>query len=569
MQLLDARRLTGPSYSSSSPLVVVELSLDPSEELGAVRAAYLGELARMREVLGLSPDVELRVERLRGGALFGYEAPIDVMLPCAEASEWAALSACERLSGRGALPLEPKRDEIAALMARDGSPRLLALQAEAARRGLPFLWDDERVSVGTGTGSLTFDRSAPPDPSDVPWESLAAIPVALITGTNGKTTCTRLVARIAHEAGVRAGSTSSDEIAVGGELVERGDWTGPAAARTVLRRRDVELAVLETARGGILRRGLAVAACDAALITNVGDDHLGSYGIDDLDAMARVKAVVARAVRPSGTVVLNAHDPRLVALASSLAARVVFFADADRDDPEARAVVARQRASGGECVLADAGELRVATAGSTLAVVEVARVPVTFAGAARYNVENVAASIAMARALGMSHEAIVRGITGFSPADNPRRGELLERRGVKVLLDFGHNPDGVRAVLGLVHRLRAGRPGRLTVVAGTAGDRSEHDVEEVVRAIVDARPDRVLVRELQGYQRGRAPGEVPRMFARALSACGFPEGSVAVVDSEVAALGATFASASPGDFVVVLVFLEHAAVHAFLDGLDG
>ncbi len=564
MQLIDARRLTGPNILSRLPQVVVELALD-AEELPPAVEAYRSELARIRGALGIAGDVALTVREHRGGALLAYDAPIDVMLAHAEMSEWAALSACELVAGRPELALDPKRGQIRALLERDRSPRLLALRAEAERRGLPLLWDDDLVSIGAGVGSASWPRASLPDPSDVDFDSLASIPVALVTGTNGKTTSSRLLARIAREAGFRVGSSSSDEIAIGSEVIDSGDWTGPAAARTVLRRTDVDFAVLETARGGILRRGLAVTDCDAALITNVSDDHLGSCGIDDVDAMTRVKAVVAQAVRPRGTVVLGAHDPKLVALAPELRGNVVFFANLDRPDPAAQAVIAKQRAAGKGCVFAEAGVITAARAGDARAVVRVDAVPITFGGAAGYNVENVAACVAMAQALGIADDAVVRGVCGFQVSDNPRRGELIERGGVRVLLDFGHNPDGIRAVMQLVSALREGRSGRLTVIAGTAGDRSEHDIEEVVKSILAANPDRVLLRDLHRYLRGREPGEVPRLFERALLAQGFPSARIATVHSEVDALRAFFEHATPGDFVVLLVHVEPSEVRAFLE----
>jgi len=569
MELVDARRLTGPNPLSREPLVIVELGLSDAEkgELDDVVGVYTEELSRMRTALGFEGCVGMKVRERRQGAVVGYEAPVDVMFACAEMSEWAALSACERLAGREALPLEPKLSEVTALLERDRNPRLLALQAESARRGIPLLWDDEHVSLGEGAHSVCWPRASLPEVDEVPWESLGSIPVALVTGTNGKTTCTRLLARIAREAGFSVGSASSDEIAIGGKVTERGDWTGPAAARAVLRRREVELAVLETARGGILRRGLAVPSCDAALITNVTDDHLGNDGVDGLDDMARVKAVVADAVRADGTVVLNAHDERLVALAARLSARVTFFANLDRDDARARAVIAEARARGERCVVAEDGKLFVATGDQIELVVEVTDVPIAFEGAAAYNVENAAACVAVARALGIGKDAIARGLTGFQHADNPRRGELLEVRGVRLLLDFGHNPDGVRAVMQLVGSLRDGRPGRLCVVVGAAGDRSAHEISEMVREIVSARPDRVMVRELAGYLRGRAPGEVPRLFEDALASQGLPLERVTRVGSEVEALCTAFDSAEPGDFVVMLAHLEAGAVHAYLDAL--
>lgn len=578
MRLVDARRLTGPNHLARTPLVIVEVALDHDDRIAQALAAYARELGRMRAALGLPPDVALLSRGHRGGAVFAYAAPIDEMLAHAEASEWAALAAAEALASRPPLALEPKRGEIADMLVALRSPRLLALAREAGRRELPFLWDDELVTLGAGRRSASFPRAELPEVAAVAWDSLGTIPVALITGTNGKTTSSRLLARAGTEAGSNVGTSSTGGITVGAELVEDGDWTGPAAARLVLRRTDVDLAVLETARGGILRRGLAVDACDVALVTNVSDDHIGIYGIDDLAAMAHVKGVVLESVRRSGTAVLNAHDANVVALARDLSCDVTFFADLDGPEgvgdetvQAAQAVVEAHRALGKRVVLARRGMIVLGRGLEEEELVRVDEVPVTFGGAARYNVQNALGAVGAADALGLPHDAIARALRGFSMHDNPGRGQIVEHGGVTVLLDFGHNPEGVRAVMQLVRSLHAKRgaegpsgQGRLTVVAGSPGDRSDQEIERVAQAIWEARPDRVLVRELGGYLRGRAPGDVPELYRRTLMALGLPEPAFAVVASEVAALERAFVDAAPGDFVAVLVHVDHAEVQAFL-----
>ncbi len=566
MRVIDTRRLTGPNLFARVPLVIVELAFDEGDDLERARGVYASELARMRGAVGLPTIASMIVRPHQGGAVIANEEAIDIMLAAAEASEWAALSATEVLAGRASLALESKRAEIVALLAQQRNPRLLALAAQAKARGLPFLWDDEAVTIGAGRRSKTFALGAIPDVADVAFGDLGSIPIALVTGTNGKTTSSRLLARVAKEAGFHAGNTTSDGIAIDGVTIESGDWTGPSAAREVLRRDDVDLAVLETARGGILRRGLAVDGYDCALVTNVSDDHLGLYGIDDVAAMTRVKAVIADAVRDGGTVVLNAHDPNLAALAPALAAsgrKVTFFADLDGDgiagDEAAHGVIRAHRASGGEVVVAEGGDVVCANG---MRLIRIDDVPITFGGAARYNVENALGVVAAARALGLPNDAIARGLRGFDVIDNPRRGELLEHRGVRVLLDFGHNPAGVRAVMRLVAARRGA--GRLTVITGSAGDRSDRDIEAIAEILVRARPDRIFVRELPDYLRGRALGDVPAIFRRAFGALGFPESEFAVAASETDALRRAFADASPGDFVVLLIHVEHDEVRAFL-----
>jgi len=573
MRLVEGRRLTGPNHLARGPLVVVEVALEAAERV-PFEAAFLREVARMRVAVGLDPDVQLLVRPHRGGAVFAYPAPRDLMLACVEISEWAAASASETLAGRPETALEPKRTEIADMIARDRNPALLALEAEARHRGVPFLWDDETVSLGHGVRSVPYPTAALPAVDAVTWDTLGSVPIALVTGTNGKTTSSRLLASVAREAGFVVGSTSTDGVMVGGELVERGDWTGPIAARRVLREDRVELAVLETARGGILRRGLATDSCDVALITNIAADHLGDYGIDDLPAMALAKGVAAQAVRPDGTVVLNARDLHLVALAPNVDAKVVFFADLEveehREDTYAR--IGAHLAAGGTAVIAREGSVRIATGprGEATAtereLVRLVDVPITFEAAARYNVENVLGVVAAAGALGFPDDAIVRALRGFQMDDNPGRGQLLDRAGVKVLLDFGHNPHGVRAVLQLVRTLHAQSGGRLFFLAASPGDRSDADIEAVVHEIAAMKPYRLIARELTGYLRGRDPGVVPAIYQRVFGELGFAPEVYEFAGSEVASLERAFELAEPGDVVVLLVHMDQAAVRELLRG---
>lgn len=567
MQVVDTRRLMGRNHLAARPLVVVELALAEGETEAAVREAYLAELARMRVAVGFPAEVSgLVVRPHRGGMVIGHAERIDVMLACAEASEWAALSAAERLAGRAPLALEPKRAEIEAILARDRSPRLLALEVEATRRGLPLLWDDEAVTVGMGSRSATWPREALPEVDDVEWERLARIPLALVTGTNGKTTSARWLGHTLREAGARVGVASSDAITVGDEVIETGDWTGPAAARLVLRRADVDVAVLETARGGILRRGLAVDRADVALITNIGDDHLGRYGIDDLAAMTRVKAVVAEAARGHGTVVLNGADARLVALADGFeGTRVVLFADLERR-PEGAGAVAAHLARGGEAVVTDRGRIVRRRGEVETELGRVAEIPLAFGGAARFHVENALGVAAAASALGVSDDAIRRALASFRPEHNPRRASLVEKDGVRVVLDFGHNPDSVRAVLELAARLRQGGTGRLVVCLAGAGDRPDRELEDMAGVVADAEPHRVVVRELHGYLRGRAPGEVPALLRRVLVARGVESSAVVDAHDEVASIREALEHAARGDVIALFVHLDHAGVAGFLAG---
>ena len=401
----------------------------------------------------------------------------------------------------------------------------------------------------------------------MPWESLRRIPVALVTGTNGKTTSSRLLAHVVRAAGLRDGLASTDFVAVGGETLARGDYTGPAAARLVLRHPDVEVAVLETARGGILRRGLAIDHADVALITNVADDHLGEYGIHTIDDLARAKSVIASVVPESGRVVLCADDPALrrvrAAHPEMFRAPVVWFSLDERN-----LLLLESLARAGEAWTLSQGHLTRLRPGASGVVtehlLEVAEVPLTLCGAALYNVANALGVCAAAGGLGLGDHALRAGLRSFLPGrDNPGRANFFEVAGVRVLVDFGHNAHAVQQLGLMLGKLRGPGAG-LSVISGCAGDRSDKNLRELAAAIAAMRPDRVLLRDLPGYLRGRQPGEVPGLLRVALLGLGLAAGAVATLDSEVSCLRAALDTSRPGDLVALLVHLDSDEVDAEL-----
>lgn len=543
------------------PAALAEVAFEPGEDAEAAVAAWRKELSRMLRALGLgrlAKDARARI--WPGGAALTFPAPLDRLLDATDVNEWAVESASALLSGRKGRPLGPARERIAAQMQQNARPRLVALEAEAKRRGVPFLWDDDTVTLGMGRRSATFAIDELPSPADVDWGVLGRIPVALVTGTNGKTTTARLLARMAKRAGLLAGNTSTDGVAVDERIIEPGDWTGPGAARLVLRRPDVELAILETARGGLLRRGLAVIGCDAAVITNVSSDHLGEFGILTVADMARTKGVVTSVIRRDGRVVLNAADPSLVALAPEIEAPIVWFSRDPKSAPIARAL-----ARGTEAWFVQRGTIVRAEHGERTRLVRVSEMPLAFGGAAAHNVDNALAASAVARGLGFGDAAIAAALREFgaSPGDNPGRGRVVRLRGVHLVADFGHNPEGVRHLLALARSLRAPR-GRLAWIGGLAGDRTDSDVTAVAREIVRGGVRRVWLRDLAHYLRGREPGEVPAALRRALVGHGLRPDAIDVAEGEPDAAARALRWAKPGDVVVVAPSVEREALEAWL-----
>jgi cyanophycin synthetase len=558
MELLDSRRLTGPSLLLDRPGAVLEVALSPEEAEGAV-AAWAAQVRRMLDAVGWT-GAEIAARRFPGGASLAITAPLDGLYAATEINDWAWEAAEAAVAGREAPDLRRAAARLRDEIAHEANPALLALQAGAAAHGVAFLSDDRVASVGLGKGSLAWPVRALPDPAEVDWGKVHDIPVLLVTGTNGKTTTVRLLAALVDASEQMAGTTSTDLVEVGGEVIERGDFSGPGGARMLLRDRRVEVAILETARGGLLRRGLAVDRADAALVTNIAADHLGEFGILDLPGLAAAKLVVTRAVGPEGRIVLNADDPELVAASGSLRSPILWTS-LDPRNP----VVLRALDAGGEAAFYDGRSLVLARGGERIEVATVDRIPITFGGAARHNVANALAAVAMASAISVPVDAMAKGLRRFGtrPEDNPGRANVFERDGFRVLVDYAHNPHGLAALLEVARSIPAER--RLLLL-GHAGDRGEEALRDLARAALLFEPDRIILKELPEMLRGRPPGEVPAILEDELRRRGFPTERIEHAGSELEGARKALAEARPGDLVILLAHTQREEVLAAVGG---
>ncbi len=372
------------------------------------------------------------------------------------------------------------------------------------------------------------------------------IPIISITGTNGKTTITRMVAHALSEKGMTVGMATTDGIYIGGELVVEGDTTGPRSAQTVLSDPSVEIAVLETARGGIVRGGLGYDLSDISVISNVRLDHVGQDGIETLDDLLYIKALVAERVRKGGTLILNADDERLAQLASDeLVARpkknIVYFS---MRPPHV--LIRRRLGAGGSAYLYKDGWIVEAVGGAETRVVRASDIPATLGGAASFNIANALAAVAVCRALGLSREEVAAALKGFrGDLHNAGRAGLFEIRGGYALLDYGHNPDAFAAVCQMAARWR-GR--RVTGVIGVPGDRDDMVVEQAGRAAARGF-ERIIIREDRD-RRGRRRGEIAGLLRRAVMSEA-PGRDCRVMLDEIAAMRTAIEEIEPGDVVVI------------------
>ncbi len=470
----------------------------------------------------------------------------------------AAMAAAEN-TANPTTNLKPVIEESAALerferlAALEANPKLRALLEAAAARELPHVLDDAELTLGAGVGGRSFPLAALPPVGEVPWDTLRGIPTAIVTGSNGKTTTVRLLAACARANGWRAGYNCTDGVFLDDEALALGDYSGPVGARMVLRDARAQAAVLETARGGILRRGIAVSHADAAIITNVSSDHFGEYGIDDLDGLADVKFAVAALVEPRGSLVLNADDAKLRARANEFTgrsgdySRLGWFAlDADQE------TLRDYRLRGSPTCGVRDGRLYLSHGGIDHDLGLVSDMPLSMGGMATYNVANVAGAALVAFRLGIAAATIaaVLGRFGGSLEDNPGRMMRFDVGGVKVLIDYAHNPEGLRGFLKVAEHLRRGR-GRLALLLGHAGNRTNTDIESLARVAAEFRPDLVVVKENEAQLRGRAPGEVPQILHAELLRLGFPESAAPIRSSEVEAARYALDWSCPGDVLAL------------------
>jgi UDP-N-acetylmuramyl tripeptide synthase len=554
----DSRRLTGCNLYFDVPGAVLEAV--PEAASPGVVEAWRACVARARASLDW-PDVVIAVRPHAHGVTLALTAPLDQLFTATEVNEWALWHAL--LEAGIAHWLQPHApgfpaawDEGSALHTlracacaeREGA--LTALAREAERHGLDILIDDDDVTLGSGRGGRTWPRAGLPLPQQVPWNELSGIPIALVTGSNGKTTVSRLLAALARAHGWRTAHSSTDGVFIGTEPVAQGDYSGPAGARLALRLPDIDAAVLETARGGILRRGLAPTRADVAVVTNISDDHFGEYGIDDLDGLAQVKLTVARVLDADGTLVVNGDDALLLRHAERLPTRRALFA-LDADAPSLRAL----RAQGGATCGVRKGRLLLEHGGEVHDLGDVGAMPLAFGGVATYNVANLAAAALAGHALGIGADLLRTVFASFGSArgDNPGRLEHFVFGGIEAFVDYAHNPDGLRGLLEVATR---NRRGPLMLLLGQAGNRGDAEIRALAAVAVRFGPDYIVLKDLAGYLRGREEGGVPVILRAALVESGIPAGHVETELDEFAGVLRLLAAAQPGATLVLPVHVK-------------
>ena len=558
MEYLDARRLTGPSllWNRAGSILDVQCTQDDTRKLIPVWdkhvKAMLGAVGWDQEITCHWP--------LSGGVSLAFSAPIDALYAASAINEWA-WACCQAAFGEAKMPdFDEAIEEVQSAIEEEKNPALLDLEQAANEHGMSFLWDDDYVSIGHGKGSQTWPFRELPSPDDLDWSHFHDVPTALVTGTNGKTTTVRLATHILRGCGRHVGMSSTDWISVNEKIIDRGDWSGPGGARSVLREPEVDVAILETARGGLLRRGLGVSQADAALITNIAEDHLGDFGSQNLHELLNIKWIVSRVVEKTGALILNADDPLLVGKSAEFPGKLIWFSlDAQN------AVIDLHTRAGGIAFVLDNGDLLRLEGDAVEVICAAAEVPITMEGAATHNTANALAAAALTDRLGIPMAEIRAGLTTMSQDDNPGRSNIYMADGVSVLVDFAHNPAAMQALFDMAKAIPAKRR---VLSFGQAGDRTDDLIRQLARNAWAIGLDKIIVSELEVYWRGREYGDVFALIKDELLRCGATEDQILHFMTEDESLDAALEWAQEGDLVIMLALGGSTPIIEKLTGME-
>ena len=557
MDLTDVRRLTGVNFLHDRCGAIAEAVVEDDRK-GVAVCLWRERMRSLLDAVGWN-DEEIVVRCYPGGASLMTTAPIDGLFVAADMIEFAWSQVVSDIEG---LPHTDPASEIEGFrqeIAETRNPNLILIAEEAEERGVSYLGGDGTVSLGLGKNAKVWPEEELPTHDAIDWDEIGDIPVAMVTGTNGKSTTVRITAALCSAAGHVTSLSSSDWVRVGDEILDEGDYSGPAGARLAVRDPRVEMAVIETARGGLMRRGLPVPRADACLITNIAADHLGSYGITDVPTLADAKFLLSRAIKPGGRLILNADDPFLVDRGPRFGGALTWYGLSFNDR-----VLSAWLRDGQHAAFMRDEMLFYACDGKEHEILSVVDFEPAMRGAARYNISNALGAISLAVALGIPFDAISKGLTSFktTPEENPGRGNLLEVGGATVLIDFAHNPAGVLALAEAVKSIPTKR--RLFLL-GHAGDRSDDDIRDTVRAVCSSEPDMTIVKELPKHLRGRNAGEVTALCLEELKRLNVPDTSVMTAEDEIQSVHKALEWANPGDLLVLLLHEDRKEAMALLD----
>tara|TARA_R110000737_G_scaffold352561_1_gene399080 strand:+ start:2015 stop:3733 length:1719 start_codon:yes stop_codon:yes gene_type:complete len=561
LSLDDNRRLTGKNLLSDQPGAIIDAFVSGIDKLVVVNIWSIYASRLLNAVNWSNEKIYSRI--FEDGISIAISAPMDALYAACDLNEIAWQLTCEELTNSpNQEVISAAIERLKATIAAEVKPKLLELIKQSKARNVVYLVDDEEFSLGYGTTAQCWPISALPEVSSINWSQYKSIPLAYVTGTNGKSTSVRIMSQIIKQAGKCCGVTSTDFIRVGDNIIDHGDYSGPSGARMLLRHRDTETAILEVARGGILRRGLPIDTVNAALITNIAEEHLGQYGINTLAALAQAKAVVTKGLlnhgQSKGTLVLNADDQNLVALAPQLLVNKCWFSLHENN----KTLQQHKNNAGAICFVREQN-LVYSDHNEESTIIAVNDIPMTLNGAALHNIQNALGAIGLAKSLNIENKAIKIALSNFASnsEDNPGRGNQFSVNNAQVIMDFAHNVHSMEAMAVTTANIKAPRK---FLMLSHAGDRTDAEIIKMTKTALKMKPDFIIAAEVVKYLRGRAMGEVPQLIVDTALANGMKKENIFSFDSPFSGAKYIVEQLQVDDLALLMVLAEREKITKLL-----
>ena len=542
-----SKRLIGPNLFFKETGTVLDIpQKDDQEKLVGL---WEKEVQKILPCLGWS-DIKSAHKIFNNGIRLAFVCPFDITLASCDVIDFTWASVCQFMETGKYKSVEEAKESLLPTIEAEENLKLRDIYNEATKRGFNVFFDEGLVTIGSGKYSYQKEIDQL-DIKSLDWHQIKDIPIVLVTGTNGKTTTVRMASFICQHADKIVGYCSTDWVMVDGEVLDRGDFSGPSGNRYVLTNPKVDVAVLEVARGGLCTRGLANTNVTAATISNISVDHLGQDGVETLEDLCEAKSIVYSSVENAGHAIINLDDQYIRERyeANKIKGKTVFFSQKLSEEE----MDSYLNKSAYVCFVKN-GQFVLKTKTKRCELASVVDVPITVKGFAKHNIENALNAIALSYELGCEPAQIGRALCAYKNSDeeNLGRANVFEVSGATVIVDFAHNAAGLKAIFEMS---KAYAPKGTTVMWGQTGDRIGM-IDEMSRITASYQPKEVVVNEIANYLRGAELGQIPVLIEDALGRHGYDKQKVHHVEDELSGVDYTLSQLESGD-VCILCVHEH------------
>lgn len=541
-------RLLGQNRFFNTCGAILDISLTKNIEKTAEGFASI-----FTEIIAKLPIKEytIVVDTFSSGFSLAISYPFDLMYTMCDIMDHIWESFAKSIDDGTPVDLEYLVEKFKGFIKHDKNMPLRKIYIKAAKKKINCSIFKEDLVIGSGKKSFSIKLKKLKKVSDIPWEKVGDIPILLVTGTNGKTTTVRLTEFICRTAKMKTGECDSDFVMINGKIKDEGDLSGPTGHLTVLSNPKVEVAILEAARGGLVKRGLMPNYALAATVTNIAHDHIGQNGVDNLSDLANLKSIVYSGIKQDGIAIVNLDDKQLSKLQLT-ASRKAFIST-----KLSEAKISTYLTPDNFIVFIYKGKIVIKSHNGSYLLNKLTDIPLTVNGLAKYNYENILHAVALSFSLGCTPKQIVKGLTKFGANDKSNFGRWNYFKTPKnghLVIDTAHNPAGLNQVLKLANDFRKLHKlnGRLGLMYGITGDRRD-TAPTTAKIISDNKVDHVVIKEILSTFRGSTPGEMPKLLKQELEKIGYPKDKIKIISVELENAKFIINQSKPDDIYILCV----------------